>query len=121
MNNRTSLLYILAALLPLSISAHADELQIEKVLNGLDITTEIAGASSGGPGPGPGTSGGTQLMKVTNNTSDTVRCELKAGPAEPSDDTPGPVKIDPHESSALRLPGNYSSATFKGTLTCTKA
>ncbi|WP_199884961.1 hypothetical protein [Pseudomonas bohemica] len=117
MKNRTLMLCLLVAFLPLG--AVADEAEIENNFNGLDITTQVAGGTIGGTGPGA--SSGPQVTKVTNNTSSKVRCELKAGPAETTDDTPGPVTIEPHESAPLSLPGNYASATFKATLTCDKA
>ncbi|MBA1201797.1 hypothetical protein G7009_08490 [Pseudomonas capeferrum] len=116
MNNRNFMLCVFAAFLPLS--AGAAEVEMEKNFNGLDITTQIAGDNSSGPGS---SMSGLQVMKVTNNTSSQVRCELEAGPAEASDSVPGPVMIKPHESATLRLPGSYASATFKAKLTCDKA
>lgn len=117
MNKKTLVLCVFATMLPLT--AVADEVEVEKDFNGLDIITQVSGVSASGAGPG--ISGGPQVMRVSNNSTTKVKCELKAGPAEPAGEDPAPVIIEPQKSATLRLPGNYASATFKAKLTCDKA
>lgn len=100
----------------LPLTALAED-TIEKELNGLNIDVQVVGASSGGPGPSA--SDGPQILKVTNNSSSMVSCELQPEPSETMMEDLAAVSIEPGKDTIFELKGSYSSASPKVKLVCT--
>ncbi|WP_150304365.1 hypothetical protein [Pseudomonas saliphila] len=107
----------LLACLPLA--AFAQDIELDKELNGLDIETEIIGDSTA-TAPGPGAAAGTQVLQVTNNSDSTVTCQLDPGPAETAASESPMASIKAGESAVLRLDGSYASATMRAKLICSE-
>lgn len=105
-------------LIGLPFLALADEMQtIDQQLNGLDIKVEMAG-NSADPGPGVTQPEGPEPIRVTNNSDQTVACQLSPQPSEPAMEPSPEVSIKPSESATLRYSGKYTGMAPKMTLTC---
>lgn len=105
----------LLACLPLVV--FAQDIELDKELNGLDIETKIIGDRTATT-PGPGAAAGTQVLQVTNNGDSTVTCQLDPGPAETAASESPVTLIKAGESAVLRLGGGYASATMRAKLIC---
>ncbi|QIB51451.1 MULTISPECIES: hypothetical protein [Pseudomonas] len=105
----------LLACLPLA--AFAENIELDKELNGLDIETKIVGDDTATT-PGPGGAVGTQVLQVTNNSDSTVTCQLNPGPAETAASESPMTPIKAGASAVLRLDGSYASATMRAKLIC---
>lgn len=101
-----------------SLPAAADNVELDKELNGLDIETEVAGDSSLEAGPATGGAGGIQALRVTNNSDVTANCRLEPHPSETAMTGSPATAIEAGESATLRLEGSYSSATIRAKLIC---
>ncbi|WP_297833478.1 hypothetical protein [Pseudomonas sp.] len=115
MNRFSFLLVSVVVCLPLL--ANADDLLMDKHLNGLKIDAGMEGNSDSG---GQSASGALQALKLTNNDSVAVICMLKPGPAESSDAQSPPAVMAPGESATLRVEGKYTGAPLKASLECHK-
>ena len=58
-------------------------------------------------------------MKMTNNSSSVVSCELQPGPSETVMEDSSAVSIEPGKDGSLELEGSYSSASPRVKLVCT--
>lgn len=105
----------------LPLAATANNVDIEKELNGLDIEAEISGSAGGDAGPAPGGTGGVQAMLVTNNGDVSAVCQIEPHPSETSMTGSPRVSIEPGESATMRLEGSYTSATTRARLVCEEA
>ena len=105
----------LLACMPLA--AFAQDIKLDKELNGLDIETQVIGDSTA-TAPGPGGTASTQVLQVTNNSDSTVTCQLDPGPAETAASESPMAPIKAGESATLRLDGSYASATTRAKLIC---
>ncbi|WP_150305657.1 hypothetical protein [Pseudomonas saliphila] len=98
--------------------AAADNVELDKELNGLDIETEVVGDTTTEAGPAPGGAGGIQALKVTNNGDVRASCRLEPHPSETAMTGSPATAIEAGESATLRLEGSYSSATIRAKLIC---
>lgn len=116
MNRNSFLLVGLIACLPVLAMA-ADDLLMDKQLDGLKVDSTLEG---GGDSGGQNAGGSVQALKLTNNDSVAVVCRLKPGPAEATDTESPPAVMAPGESATLRVEGKYTGAPLKATLVCHK-
>lgn len=108
----------LVACLPLAaLAADSNELTLDKQFNGLNIDAQLVGSSDTG---GQGAGSGVQALKVTNNDSVVVVCQLQPGPAESTDSASPPTSLEPGKSGTLRVDGKYTGTPLKATLACRK-
>ncbi|MEH6387885.1 MULTISPECIES: hypothetical protein [Pseudomonas] len=98
--------------------AAADNVELEKELNGLDIQTEVVGDTGTTAGPATGGTSGVQALRVTNNGDVTANCRLEPHPSEPAMTGSPETLIEAGDSATLRLEGSYSSATIRSKLVC---
>ncbi|MDB6144676.1 MAG: hypothetical protein JWP80_3720 [Pseudomonas sp.] len=116
MNRKSFLLVSVIACLPVLAMA-ADDMLMDKQLNGLQIDSELQGGSDSG---GQNAGGTVQLLKLTNRDTVTAVCSLKPGPAESNDAESPPAVMAPGETATLRVEGKYTGAPLKAVLLCHK-
>lgn len=113
--NRKSLL-LLSTLICLPMLVMADDVRMDKHLNGLKVSAAVEGSGDSG---GQDAGGSVQALKLTNNDTVAVVCVLRPGPAESGSQSP-PAVMAPGESATLRLQGKYDGAPVEEMLQCHK-
>lgn len=102
----------LAVLLPLAATANEASLNLD--LNGLNVDSRIVNTDAT---RGPDATG-VDLVRVTNNDTAPVLCQLKPAPDEPNMKPSRPTDVAPGEQVTLRLQGSYRNVKSAATLSC---
>ncbi|WP_120994272.1 hypothetical protein [Stutzerimonas urumqiensis] len=107
---------LLACVMAIAMPVLAQEIQIEKQLNGMDLEIEPLGV--------PGVSSdkvdliGVPAIKVTNRSNEIASCQFHSLPEETSMTATPAFAIDPNEQAVMRVPGKYSAGGPIARLVC---